>query len=233
MWTETDFTDASLEICDDGVHAAALFTDADGRRVEVRVDDRDGRRRRRAGLLAPVSAAIEKPTSLFLVWLPEFDLVRTGGREPVLRIDGVDLTVGHLPGARWHRRRLIKYAAPVVTIELLPDSKEARKVDDPANQSYWGSVRDGVIESATPEGHTVRIAFDPPLPDLSRLTDGAPRAGRWSVSADGSGLTGGRWFAEQRANQVHAGLEVTERWRPRKLPLPMRIVTTVVPVFRR
>lgn len=60
VWTETDFTDASLEICDDGVHAAALFTDADARRVEVRVDDRDGRPRRRGGLLAPVSAAIEK-----------------------------------------------------------------------------------------------------------------------------------------------------------------------------
>ena len=80
VWIETDFADALLEVSDDGVHAAALFTDADGRRIEVRVDDRDGRRRRRGGLLAPVSAAIEKPTSLFLVWLPAFDLVRTGGR---------------------------------------------------------------------------------------------------------------------------------------------------------
>lgn len=181
VWTETDFTEASLKICDDGVHAAALFMDADGRRVVVRVDDRDGRPRRRGGLLAPVGAAIEKPTSLFLVWLPEFDLVRTGGREPVLRIDNFDLTVGHLPGARLHRRRLIKYAAPVVTIKLLPDSREDLKVDDPANQSYWGSVRDGVMESATPEGHTVRLEFDPPLPDFSALSDGAPRAGRWSV----------------------------------------------------
>ncbi len=159
--------------------------------------------------------------------------IAAGGREPVLRVDDVDLTVGHLPGARWHRRRLIKYAAPMLTIELLPDSKEALEVDDPANPSSWGSVRDGVIESATPEGHTVRIEFDPPLPDLSALTDGAPRAGRWSVSADGSGLTGGRWFAEQRGDQVHAGLDVTERWRPRKLPLLMRMVTTIVPVFRR
>src|SRR5215831_19720118 len=75
-------------------HRAALFTDVDSRRVEVRVDDRDGRPRRRGGLLAPASAAIEKPTSLFLVWLPQFDLVRTGGREPVLRIADVDLTVG-------------------------------------------------------------------------------------------------------------------------------------------
>lgn len=54
-----------------------------------------------------------------------------------------------------------------------------------------------------------------------------------SVSADGSALTGGQWFAEQCGDQIHAGLDVTERWRPRNLPLLMRIVTTIVPVFRR
>ena len=47
-WVETDIADAVLEVFDDGVHAAALFTDVDGRRIEMRIDDRDGRRRRRA-----------------------------------------------------------------------------------------------------------------------------------------------------------------------------------------
>lgn len=221
VWAESDFTDARLEIHHDGVQAAAQFTDAEGRRVEVRVDDRDGEARRRGGLLAPVSAAIEKPTSLFLVWLPEFDLVRTGGREPVLRIDESDLAVGGLPGARWHRRRLIKYGAPVLTIELLPDSGEA------------SSIEHGVAESPTPDGHIARVEFDPPFPDLSALTDGIPRTGQWSVSADGYRLTGGRWFAERRGDRVHAGLDVTEPWKPRNLPLLLRVVTTAVPVFRR
>jgi hypothetical protein len=34
-------------------------------------------------------------------------------------------------------------------------------------------------------------------------------------------------------DQVHAGLDVTEHWRPRRLPMLIRAVTTVVPVFRR
>lgn len=233
VWAETDFADARLEVRDDGVHAAAELTDADGRRVEVRVDDRDGQSRRRGGLLAPVGAAIEDPTSLFLVWLPEFDLVRIGGREPILRIDDGDPTVGQLPGARWHRRRLIKYAAPMMTIEVLPDSREASKIDDPVHQSSRCSFQRGVAECATPDGHVARVEFDPPFPDLSALTDGIPRAGQWSVSADGGRLTGGRWFAEERGDRVHAGLDVTERWKPRNLPLLMRAVTTVVPVFRR
>ena len=49
----------------------------------------------------------------------------------------------------------------------------------------------------------------------------------------GGVLTGGHWFAEPRDGVVHAGLDVTRRWRPRGLPLLMRLVTTVVPVFRR
>jgi hypothetical protein len=70
VWVESEFADAGLEVSDDGMHAAALFTDTERRRIEVRVDDRDGRRRRRSGLLAPVSAAIENPTSLFSCGCP-------------------------------------------------------------------------------------------------------------------------------------------------------------------
>ncbi len=226
-WVETDMADAILEISDDGVHAA-LFTDTDDRRIEVRIDDRDGRRRRRGGLLAPVSAAIESPSSLFLVWLPAFDLVRTGGHPPVLRVGDDDLKVGRLPGEGLHRRRLIKYAAPVALIQVLPDPRS----DGPADVQPLGLAHDGVAEAAV-GGGTVRLAFDPKLPDLTALRDDARRDGSWSVSADGERLTGGRWFVERAGDQVQAGLDVTERWRPRRLPLLMRAVTTVVPVFRR
>jgi hypothetical protein len=53
------------------------------------------------------------------------------------------------------------------------------------------------------------------------------------VSADAGRLTGGRWFVERDGDQLQAGLDVTERSQPRSLPLLMRIVATVVPVFRR
>jgi hypothetical protein len=35
VWVETDFADARLEVSDDGMQAAALFTDGDGLRIEV------------------------------------------------------------------------------------------------------------------------------------------------------------------------------------------------------
>jgi hypothetical protein len=175
-----------------------------------------------------VSAAIESPSSLFLVWLPAFDLVRTGGDPLVLRIGDADLKVGKLPGEGLHRRRLIKYSAPVVSIEVLPDARS----HGPADVQPPGPAEDSVAEAAV-DGGTVRLAFHPPLPDLTALPDGARRDGSWSVSAGAGRLTGGRRFVERDGDQVQAGLDVMERWRPRRLPLLMRVVTTVVPVFRR
>lgn len=47
-----------------------------------------------------------------------------------------------------------------------------------------GPAPDGVAEAAV-DGGTVRLVFDPPLPDLTALPDRARRDGSWSVSADG------------------------------------------------
>src|SRR5215210_2333534 len=101
-WTETGFLVARLEIADDGVDAEVRFTDVDGRSIDVRVDDRDGRRRRRAQLLAPVSAGIDRPKALLLVWLSGFDLVHVTSTRPTIRIGGRDVSTGRLPGARLH-----------------------------------------------------------------------------------------------------------------------------------
>ena len=82
-------------------------------------------------------------------------------------------------------------------------------------------------------GHRARVVLDPALPDLRELPDGAVEKGHWHVVVDGARLTGGAWSAERSGDQVRLGLDVTERWRPGRLPWLMRVVTTVVPVFRR
>ena len=63
------------------------------------------------------------------MWLPAFDVVRTGGHPPLLRVGDADLKVGRLRGEGLHRRRLIKYAAPVALIQVLPDPRS----DGPAD----------------------------------------------------------------------------------------------------
>jgi hypothetical protein len=231
-WNEIDFPVARLVVADDGVDAEVRFSDVDGRLVEVRVDDRDQRPRRPAGLLAPVSAGVVRPVSLLLVWMPRFDLVRTTGSSPLVRIDGMHVPTGRLPGMRLHRRHLIKYAAPVVTVELNPthDDPGSVLVDDHRVVGDQAEVREVVAEHA---GHQARLLLDPAMPELSRLVDGAGASGRWHIEIDRIRLTGGRWSVSRIGDDVRVEMDVDERWRPGRLPWLMRLVTTVVPVFRR
>lgn len=233
-WTETDFEVARLEVADDGVDAEVRFTDIDGRLIELRVDDRDGRRRRRARLLAPVGSGIERPAALLLVWMGGFDLVRATGAPPVIRIGGREAHTGSLPGARLHRRRLIKYAAPLCAVRLadnqegpLPAAGLGPRLELSEDRSRITAV---VAETAD---HQARVTLDPGLPDVRALADGSGAEGRWHIAVDGDRLTGGTWRAARTATQGRLGLDVTEPWRPRRLPWLMRLVTTVLPVFRR
>jgi hypothetical protein len=216
------------------VDAALRFRDRDGRLIEARFDDRGGRPRRRGRLLAPVGDGIEAPRSLLLVHLHGFDLLHRGG--PVaaeVRIDGRLAAFGSLPGRALHRRELVKYASPVdvITLNEAQDGRPLPRLDP-------GSVRtaDGGIATvlAGAGEHRVRLELRPAFPDVTTLVDDAGAVGSWRVYAEGvPPLTGGTWMVVRRRGEVRIGLEVTERWRPGRLPPLLALVTRVVPVFRR
>src|SRR5215207_1947480 len=171
-WNETDFQVARLEIAEDGVDAEVRFTDVDGRAVDVHVDDRDGQQRRRGQLLAPVSAGIERPKALLLVWLSGFDLVRVTSTRPSIRIGGREASTGRLPGARLHQRHLIKYAAPLCAVEVGRSQEGPLLVLDAGQHVELTPDRSG-IEAVVLErdGHCARLVLDPALPDLRGLPD--------------------------------------------------------------
>jgi hypothetical protein len=228
-WQDHDFGAPRLEVHPDGVVADVAFRDRDGREVEVRVDDRDGRPRQRSRLLAPIGAGIDHPASLLIVYLTEFDLVRVGATPPSIRIDGEEVSTGRLPGQRLHRRALIKYAANLVVARVNPDADSDAapgaplvEIEDPRRYDADGA----------------RLQFAPPLPDLRALAPGEEAAGRWRLQVAGDAVTGGAWTLRrgtgQRSDEVDVVFDDLDRWRPRgRMPLLMRLVTTVVPTFRR
>jgi len=231
-WHVTDFDAAVFQVTPEGVRADVRFTDVDGRLIEVMVDDRDGRPRRRARFLAPVSAGIQAPASLLLVWMDDFDLVRTGRTPPTIRVAGRDVTIGRLPAAWLHRRHLVKYAGSVVTVTV------NEQVDGPLPASdhtdiVWTADRSITQVSSSTSGHTAALTFRPAVPPAQRTPSTAAAGGTWDITVDGATLTGGSWSAVRSGARVELGMHVTRRWRPGRLPLLMRVVTTVVPVFRR
>jgi hypothetical protein len=231
-WTTRRFEAARLVVDERGVDAEVRFTDVEGRTIEVRVSDRAAGPARRGRLLAPVGAGIERPASLLLVLLDGFDLVRRTREAPVIRIDGVQVSTGRLPGAALHRRHLIKYAAPLVAVSVNPG--RGGRVRLVTGDEDDVELRAGGIAAVTGTrgAHSARLRLAPPLPDLAQLADGESTRGAWTVDVDGTAITGGTWTAARVEDDAVVFLDVTRPWRPGPLPLLMRVVTRVMPVFR-
>ena len=238
-WREAVIEPSFLEVSSTGVVVDVGLLDAAGRHVEMRADDRDDQMRTRAALLAPVSAAIEHPTSMLIVWMQRFDLMRTGGKPVEIRFGGRDAATGQLPGARFHGRRLVKYATDVVVVRLNPAHDgpiAAVDLDNSTGVVLAGSEGGaGVAEvAATAGGHSARLVLDPPFPDLVRLPDGAAANGTWRVAIDDEpSIVSGSWSARRTSERVDLSLVSTAPWRPGPLPMLMRVVTRIVPTFRR
>lgn len=234
-WVPTDFEVARLEVDDDGVVAEVRFADLEGRTIEVEVDDRAAGRRRGADLLAPVSSGIDAPVSLLLVHLHRFDLVRRAGRGPRIRVGGRTVATGRLPGARLHRRHLVKAAAPLTVATVCrarTGPLAAMDPDAPGGVLLDGHGRGLAGVQARHGSASAALTFTPPFPPLGTL-DGGGTSGAWTVTVDGAPLTGGVWHAARHGGTVELGLDVTRRWRPAPgLPPLLRVVTRVVPVFR-
>ena len=235
-WVETTISPARFEITPRGVDLRVAFRDTLGRLIELRIDDPSGRRRAPATMLAPLGAGIHHPTSLMLVWMRAFDLLRASGREPEIRIDGNRVTTGKLPGEWLHRRRLIKYAADLGVVRLNAMSDGSPAVVDtnaPGSAELDPTGTRIAAISARGGGHTARFELAPALADLAGLRVGATIEGHWRLAIDDAArVVGGSWTAVRNVDAVDLTLAVKQGWRPSRLPPLMRIVTTVARVFR-
>jgi hypothetical protein len=228
-WLKTEFETAQLEVSERGVRIALDMRDTAGRTIRVSLDDRGTAPRPMARLLAPVSASIEKPESMMLVWMPRFELARADAPFS-LSIDGRPTMTGQLPGARLHGRRLVKYAADLVVVRLNPQASGPIPAD--AQVTRQGTSIESVGTSMA--GHTATLHLDPPLLDLRGLPDGVPLDGSWRLAVDDlPSLVSGTLHAARSGSQVELMMDSTAEWRPGRLPWLMRIVTRLVPTFRR
>jgi hypothetical protein len=235
-WVETDIDPARLEITPVGVDVEVGFTDLQGRAIQVRLDDRNGRRRHPGTLLAPVGSTLDRPTALYLFVMGGCDLLRKAGRAFQVRIDGRQATTGRLPAGWLHRRRLVKYTADPTVVVLNRAQKGPVPTVDPAQPDgvELSQAAAGIVAlAAEGGGHRARLAFAPALPDLAKQPRGVAMEGTWQLGIDRDPVVvAGTWTLARRDNHVDLVVDVTRGWQPSGLPLLMGIVTKVAPVFR-
>lgn len=226
-WRPTDFDAARFEVTPDGVDLHVAFADVDGRPIELRIADR-ARRRRTAAFLAPMGAEIAKPHSLPLVWMGSFDLLRRGGPDPLISIDGRRSSPGRLPAESLLRRRLIKVATDLCVVWVNESGERPTAV---AGDAVLGPEGLEAVTASAAE-HQVVLGFDPPY-SAGPAWSGEAAAGDWHLAIDGMPVVAGTWRTEPATEGVEVTLEVTRGWEPTGLPPLMSVVTRVVPVFRR
>ena len=239
-FTETKIEPEHFEITEQGVDLNVAFTDAQGRKVELRVRE-NAPGKNGFPLLAPVGADIKNPRQLFLVYMPCIDLVGRTGSLFEGRIGDRILRPASLPILLdWRRVLFVRYAARPVIGTLNPPMSKPLMIE----MSAAGNVEvDGMMIVGDEKGNVTNISvgrepqkaklgFSPGFPNLLEIPDRGSAAGRWTIHIAGVDITGGSYSASREGNRVVVELDVTEHWKPSGLPLSMELFTRIVPMFR-
>jgi hypothetical protein len=241
---ERTIEEARYQVSPYGVDVQVSFDDKLGRPVQMRIFEKGFKLAHPFHMLAPMGSATEKPPSLPLVLLYDFYFVRQAGTEVELVIDGV----GHKPdglifpvdGSRVH---FIRYAAdpfvmtwnekregPLVTLQV-----------EKAGEHTCGETAYNLVDNhghlelsgMRPAGsrRDIRFVFDPPVPDLTCLREGAEGEGAFTLWMEDIGSLEGEYSFQRQGTQ--ARMEVhPSGWRPRVGHSSARIIFSVARIFR-
>ena len=147
--------------------------------------------------------------------------------------DGHEATPGRLPAEWLIRRRLIKAAADLVTVAVNPAAESPVVLTTEAAGGQIQSGPNGLqAVTATEARHQAVLRFDPAFPDLTATATEGSIKGDWEIEIDATPIIAGTWSTSRNNDEIRLGFDVTEGWHPKDLPLMMKIVTRVIPVFR-
>jgi hypothetical protein len=250
---ERPLTDARFDVTPTGIDLHILFDDFAGRPVELRIHEQGGKPVKPFTILAPLGNSTDNPPALPLYFLYDFYFVRRAKTDLLISIDGHRHRPDRIPmildGARVH---FLRYSAdpflaawneahdgPINPIQWQHQATSADRlpVSDGA-VSYELLIRDGHPEIAAMgianERHELRIEFNPPVPDIAALRDGAAVEGTFRISgrAD-AGSVGGVYYIAREGRFVDLTIHPRDGWRPNVDRWSVKFIFAVAPVFKK
>jgi hypothetical protein len=220
--------DLTLEVVNQGLHAALDLIDIDGRRIVFTVRENKPDRRLSA-ILAPVSSGTDQPESFPLVYLDDFSMVLVRNTEVFLEIDGKPRKPVVFPllvdGQRVFYSR---YSSRVAIADLLPEVNRAihplplepgQEILAHGMTEYhfiWNGTHPELQAAYFPSaGSTIGLHFKPGFPDPSRLASGVSITGSFLVSVnDVSAVIGGKYEISNGDQQISWSLQPLNGWQP-------------------
>ena len=244
---ERQFATATYEVDDRGVQAHYEFADFSGRTVVIRISERNPRKRKPFGLLAPMGSVAETPSALPLVLLHDFYFVRRKHTAIEISIDGrqhrpdelpVPMDFARMLFTRYSPRPLIATLNPAFSGVLEPVKVDPSRGEVPAGNSTLMLDWTGggpAIRSMTRrnEVYPIVMKFHEPFPHLGSLVDNTSITGQFEIEGHPStGRIVGTYTVEKANGQITIVVIPAPGWKPRATKASLRCLYTVARVFR-
>ncbi|MCR3955323.1 MAG: hypothetical protein NUK57_03435 [Gudongella sp.] len=243
---ETEFTEAYYEVNDFGAQAHYEFNSIDNRLVIIKISERNPRRRKPFGLLAPMGDAAEKPSAMPLVLLNDFYFIRKNNTEAKISINGRSHKFDELPvpmdGARMFYARyspqpLIATLNPAFDGELKPINIEHQQrlasTEELDIELDWVKDRP-YIKSLTHNNkiHPLTLKFTEAFPDIRFLENGSVLSGEFEIK--GHPTTGkiGGIYEVRKDDEIKVKMIPTKGWEPSPSKLSLRFMYSVAKIFK-
>lgn len=229
-----------FEMTGTGVFLDIVFTDKQGRRVKIYIRE-NNKDFHPVPFLAPVGNDVKSPNKLFAVYMKEFDFVKRRGTEINLQIGNRVLTPATFPlPMNGQRVYFIRYATNLVIGEInsLPTKpvviENVRPGMNKTGDMNLAVDADGRIKECwVDQGNDpIGLKFEPGFPNLLAIHRDKKITGQWQYAVSSTVLFGGTYTLQRDKDKVTVELDVTQPWKPGKLPFTYRLLTIFVRSFR-
>jgi len=236
----THFDKNLFEITESGLQVQLIFTDAQGRKNELKVEEKSAGKHP-VPLLAPVGGGIEKPKKLFFVYMNDFDFAYRKTTQIHCSLDGRILEPATLPLLiSGHRAYLARYCSRLNIAALNPDGANPLCFDavpgktTMQNETQIHCNTEGIVDQIQigKDTNSAVLNFPGGFPNLLDLPENQCIRGYFDIFISSDKITGGQYRLEKIADQVHVELNQLEEWQPVGYPIGYRLLFIFVKMFR-
>ncbi len=245
---ETMMEKADFHVSKSGVKASYKFKDIENRDICIYITEKNEKKRKPFGLLAPMGSVAENPSALPLVLLHDFYFVRKKKTSISISIAGRSHRPDELPIPIDFTKMLItRYSIdPLIltfnreTDELLPylelqTGENEISTEDLCYYIEWmsGKPRIRSIEKTSGK-HVVRLKFDPSFPDIHDIEEDSGFEGEFEIEGDPStGKIKGNYEVEKKGGSLDLQMIPSYGWTPKPDRPSLKILYTVAKIFKR
>jgi hypothetical protein len=240
---------AFSEINDFGLQAHYEFQDIHNRRVVIKIAEKNPKKRKPFGLLAPMGDAAENPSAMPLVLLENFYFVREKHSEIDISIDGKQHQSDDFPMplpmdgtkmsfARYCPDPLIATFNPAFAGELSHlnlDKGALQLSNEHMNFSLAWDGGNPTIKSISfdNKNHPVDLRFTDPFPAIQALENNTSMNGKFEIEAHPkTGRIIGHYTIEKTDGLVTIVMIPSGGWKPRPTKLSLRLLFTLGKIFK-